>query len=788
MQNNEVCAALIVKGTDDEAPLLAQCLASISGYVDSIYIQMNAPEGKEISSKVREVVEQYADYSYDYVWTGNYVEARNDVFSKVPKEFGWILWLDSDDTVDIPEMIKPSLAIMPNDVSGVYINYEYDHDEYGNTTISHWNCRVVRNDNSFVWKSSFDDNEISVHETLVPRLNNRSVSNNEWSIVHHADRDRRENSLARNVELLEGMFKRQSDSSSVDPRILFYLATHYYDQFRFAEMKNLLVEYLKQSGWSEERSEAHVYLGKVFTMEKRLSQARVAFLMAIGEDNKNPNAYLELGELELREKRFQQAYDWLKQASDIKQSITPIVKFNNSYQIYIQLAMSCINMGGTKLDEARKWAVKALKLRPYDPTAKEVRDNIDKLIDYRENMKAANRIIRKLEQDDDKGKIVDLIKQLPEDLQNTVPVVEARNRYTSPKVWARKTIVIYCGAGALGIWGPDTIDTKGMGGSEEAVVHLSRELDKLGWHVVVFATPSHNFTMDNGVEWKQYWEFNPRDEFDVLIGWRSPWFFDAELKARKKYLWLHDVVEKEEFTPKRVENIDRVIFVSKYHADQYKDVIPNKKRFASGNGISSTAFDKYDKKFKRDPYRMIYMSANERGLRILYDIWKDVKKEVPQATLDVYYGWDSFDAINRDNPERMMWKAQMVEKANQLDGVTERGRIGQDDLVKEIFKSGVWSYPTFFPEVNCITAQKAMAGGAIPVTSDFACLKDLVSYGEQIPMNKFEDQDVEKYKNHLISWLKSPHRQNGIRKEMQTWAREKFDWSNTAKQWDEDMS
>ena len=181
------------------------------------------------------------------------------------------------------------------------------------------------------------------------------------------------------------------------------------------------------------------------------------------------------------------------------------------------------------------------------------------------------------------------------------------------------------------------------------------------------------------------------------------------------------------------------------------------------------------------------MSANERGLRILLDIWPDVKKAVPKATLDAYYGWNSFDAINRDNPERMAWKASMITKMKELNGVTERGRIGQDDLHKEIFKSGIFAYPCAFPEVSCITAMKAQAAGAIPVTSDYANLKDIIHYGDKVPMGDFEDADIERYKQHLISWLLYPEKQEAVRNKMMKWARTNLTWQKVAEDWNAEM-
>jgi glycosyltransferase involved in cell wall biosynthesis len=247
-------------------------------------------------------------------------------------------------------------------------------------------------------------------------------------------------------------------------------------------------------------------------------------------------------------------------------------------------------------------------------------------------------------------------------------------------------------------------------------------------------------------------------------------------------------MDKEEFTKERIKNLDKVIFVSQYHADRPEFVdIPDSKKLVSGNGITPADFDKLDGKSKRDPQRCLYMSANERGLRILYDIWPDVKKAVPRATLDIYYGWDSFDAINRDNPERMAWKAYMVQTAKSLDGVTEHGRIGQTELNKEIFKSGILAYPCTFPEVNCITAQKAMAGGIVPITSDFAVMRDIIKFGEVVPMHDFQEKDIKAYKKTLIKWLNHPEAQNSERPAMMKWARETFDWKNTARQWDKDM-
>lgn len=797
----KVALAMIVSaGDDSEAINLARCLGSVNGYVDEIFIQLNSRPGVPINQKMRQIAEQFTKEVYTYTWTDNFVEARNAVFKKVPKKYDWITWLDADDVVENPELIIPSLTVMPSDVQGVYILYDYLTDEFGNVIVSHWNTRAVRNNGTYAWKSSFDDDEIAVHETLISTRGVRAVANDEWKVVHKASPEHHRESLIRNVELLEGMFKRQSQTEKgVDPRILFYLGTHYYDAYNFRESKDLFYEYLKLSGWSEERSEAHVYMGKLLRMKDKLAGARTAFLMALGENPNNPGAYVELSRLESKQQRWEQAHEWALRGLDIKTPISPMVKYNYDYDLLTLNAQALSNLGGKSLTQALKMAQKALKLRPLDPDAKDNRDNIEKLVEYRNNLRGVARLLRLLNKDE-RDKIIPLLDALPTELADSPVVIDARMQNTLPRIWPKKSIAIYVGHGPLGTWGPWSLNEGGLGGSEEAVVRLSRELSQLGWQITVFGTPGTGAGWDANTDprgdyprygyqvlWKHYWEFNPRDKYGVLISWRQPAFFDMKVKARKKYLWLHDVMEKEELTSERIKNVTKIIYVSKYHSERPENqhIGPGRK-FPSGNGITPSDFAKYDGQFERNDKCCIYMSANERGLRILLDIWPDVRKQVPEASLDVYYGWHSFDAVNRDNPERMAWKATMVTRMKELNGVTERGRVGQDDLNKEIFKSGIFAYPSFFPEVNCITAQKSQAGGAWPVTSTFAALNDVVLFGDKTDMGEFKAEDIEKYKEALIRRLKNPPTERE-RQEMMKVARKKFDWRNTAQEWNDEM-
>ena len=797
----KLAAALIVKGTDDEAPLLEACLKNLKGHVDQFFIDVNSLEGIKPSKKVLDVAKKYKADIKETIWTGDFVGARNANFARVPKDYEFILWCDSDDTIENPEKIKEVCAITPDSVDGIYIKYDYAHDEYDNVTVSHWVARVVRNNDSFAWKSSFSDSKVTVHETLNERRKVGKVMNDEFWVLHHADEERRDASLARNIGILEKML--QESVSSPDPRILYYLATHYVDANRLLEAKDLLEWYLKLSGWAEERSQAYVYLGMIYDAMQDFDKARGCYMRAIAESPNDPNPYVELGELEMRDKLWQKAVYWLDMA--VSKKIDPMASvvrpMDSTYRAYKLLSQAHANIGGKSLEKASKWLTEALKLRPFDPELKEAQKVLEQVVEVRDLTKATNEILRKFKADEETNKILPFLDSLPTKLQDNPLITSARNYYREPKVWPKKSIVILCGWGPLGNWGPRSME-KGLGGSEEAVIRIARELAGQGYSVTIFGTPGEEAGRDvvsvSGkiitIEYKHYWEFNSKDTFDIFISWRSPEQFDKKINARKNYLWLHDVMDKEEFIDERLANLDRIIFVSQYHRDLYP-FIPEDKCFVSGNGITPEDFEALDGKLTRNPHRVIYMSSHVRGLQLIYEVWADVKKEVPDAILDIYYGWGSYDTVNRSNPERMAWKERMVKWVEELDGVTDHGKIGHQQIVEEIFKSGVWAYPCPFPEVYCITAVKAQAGGAVPVSSNFAALKETVQYGEildmkaqdeKTPVGQWDKEELEKFKVALIKVLKDTKYQESVRPEMMKWARTQS-WKNTATKWIEDF-
>jgi len=188
----------------------------------------------------------------------------------------------------------------------------------------------------------------------------------------------------------------------------------------------------------------------------------------------------------------------------------------------------------------------------------------------------------------------------------------------------------------------------------------------------------------------------------------------------------------------------------------------------------------------RNPHRIIYGSSYDRGLEHLLKMWPDVIKEVPDAELHIFYGWNLFDLGYSDNPERMAWKEKMNGLMNQ-PGITHLGRISHDLVALENKEAGIWAYPTHFGEISCITAMRAQALGAVPVVIDYGAVHETVQHGIKIPGDVYDPETKAKFKEELISLLKDIKRQEDIREPMVKWAKEHFSWSKVAKKWSDEF-
>lgn len=125
-----------------------------------------------------------------------------------------------------------------------------------------------------------------------------------------------------------------------------------------------------------------------------------------------------------------------------------------------------------------------------------------------------------------------------------------------------------------------------------------------------------------------------------------------------------------------------------------------------------------------------YFSAYYRGLECLLKMWPKIREQVPDATLDVYYGWESWVGMRGEDDFYFRMEEMFEEMKDK--GVTIHGRVSHTELAEAMKRTQVWAYPTEFEEIHCITALKAQEAGCYPVTTNVAALKETVQSGTRI--------------------------------------------------------
>jgi len=551
-------------------------------------------------------------------------------------------------------------------------------------------------------------------------------------------------------------------------------------------------DYIAPSGWPEERAIAWSHIGEMAIVQKAPSIAVEAFQNAIEESPLYPQHYVNLAmayTLTGDSKDFAKAKHWLQLATSFDTPDTTLITTPRDMKSRALETDFFIKFREGKFEEAIQ-DLEALK--EMLPKEKSIDDRLKSTRGAMSGNKAAQSLVflgKYLEaQGKNEKKLEYLAKSIPSDMDGERFASEMKHRFLPSRKWGENEITILCGAG-VEPWTPKSVKT-GLGGSEEAVVYLSQELKKLGWKVTVYAAPGAEAGDFNGITYKEYHEINVKDEFNVLILWRNIGFVDLEPKAKFTMVWLHDVPNNADFTEERVDKVNKIAVLSEYHRgllrvlkkDGTYEEMPKNKTFLTENGTFE--LKPPTKKNKRDSKKMIYSSSPDRGLIHLLKMWPEIKKEVPDASLDVYYGFNTFDVLHRDNPAMMKWKDGMLEMLKQ-PGIIHHGRVGHDELHEALKGAGVWAYPTDFTEISCITAMKAQILGTIPVTTTLAALNETVKNGIKIDADITEKDVQKEYIEALVDLLKDEEKQEKIRIPMMKWAKDFFTWERVAFNWDQ---
>lgn len=618
--NDKIAVSMIVRGNDEEIYNIRRALHSIRPHVDAAFVTVTGEGG--ITKRMEEVAKEFnvqlsthrplwrADkkaikwlkefFKYDpYMKEGDEVflfdEARNYNMGQIPKEYGWIVWIDADDVFRNGHNLRPIVQEgLKKGVEAFYFEYLYQVEaeevegglQMKHVIIKHLRERLIRNSGVYKWIAP-------IHETLIEQKPTVKTDNYDCDVVHLATDEDRLKSLTRNLKNLELAVYR---SKGEDPRHLYYLAKAYFDMQKPEyddKAITLIYRYTDgdengqhRSGWPEERAQAYEYLSDIYKRKEDFDKAIRACMLALVEAPDMPTIYLNLATCYMYKQQWERALFWVRLASHIPDKATTLVVNPKDMQARtLEVIYNCaVNM--SKVDEAWAAAQKLYELFPENPQVVNCYNFANALKNNRDVTKYIVFLAEHLKKSGEHAKIKALLASAPQAVENNPFIINLFQQNNPPTPWGEDEITIYCGPGFTN-WSPKRL-AKPMesfvGGSEEAVIHISRELQKKGWKVTVYADPGVDEGEYDGVKWLPYYKFNRQDNFNILIGWRDIRFFDADFKAKKKYLWCHDIQNPLEFTKERQDRIDKVFFLSEWHKDNVPD-LPDGKVMVTSNGI-----------------------------------------------------------------------------------------------------------------------------------------------------------------------------------------------------------
>lgn len=349
------------------------------------------------------------------------------------------------------------------------------------------------------------------------------------------------------------------------------------------------------------------------------------------------------------------------------------------------------------------------------------------------------------------------------------------------------------------VWGdvsPESLN-RGIGGREGAMIYLSREWAKMGHEVTNFVNIEESKRFEEG----GYHEYVPLNlckpmlgnfPWDVGIAWECPSAFSDHRILNNIKLKICEMQVCHFAGPEQeaAENFcDYVAALSEWHSFFLKHQGLNMEDedgvVVFPNGVDITKYPEDRIKYgleNNKPFKFVYSSSPDRGLWYLLRIWPRLISDFPDSELLVGYGAQKWIDFNKWSHGRVGEMAVELEKLLKQKGVTDIGKIGQDELAELQLQATAWLYPLDAmnsTESGCITAVENAAAGNPIITTDCDCMPS--EFG---PVGRIVDLpfDEETYYNAVRDVLTDDEYYTNLQRKGRKFA-EGRNWPLIAKKW-----
>jgi glycosyltransferase involved in cell wall biosynthesis len=800
-----VSMCLIVR----DEPLLEQALSCVRPFVEEVVVVVTSvtdTASVETAKRFGAVVEVFEACNGPEGTIQDFSLARARSFELATKP--WICWMDADDTISgierLAEVVQWAEMLRQGRDVCVSFPYEYAYNDRGEVTCYQTRERLLLSSrNAFRWIGR-------VHEVLLPVsgfvLNDERIV---WKHQRHKSTGPKEG--GRNLRILREMYAENPG----DARTLYYFGSALADSGIRDEAIEKLAEYIDKSGWDDEKYMACLKLVDLCTAMGQLEKAvvwglrslaicetwgegyfylcRAFFLIAQrggGDQRRNWERCAHFGTIGLS-----------KPPTKTPLFIDPTIR---RYEIHVWLNFARSNIGDVRgaLESVRA----GLEARSDDTNLAFNKLIYEEFLAKADAIEALHRLkgaaselrgrFKHVRAPDEAYDAIEKALENPQVIIDSVKPPELTklngvSHHVEPIRSGKLDIVLACGD-CWEEWSPATVAENGIGGSETAVIEMSKRFAARGHRVRVY-TSTQGGVFDD-VEWRRSAELSTVGKCDVLIAWRNAPLLELPIEARLRWLWVHDVFAVSA-TLENIARADRVLALSEWHKGYMLEYhapcgLTADKVWVTRNGIDLARFDQ---QVARDPHKCVYSSSADRGLESLLQMWPRIRAAVPGASLSVMYGfanWEKMAAQRGDREslrriDRIKGALDVLKSA----GVTYRGRVNQAELAREYLSAGVWTYPTWWSETSCIGAMEAQMAGLILITSPIAALKETVG-----PRGVMIEGDwmAADYQNRFVAATIGALTGEGpqverARQAVQRYAREHFSWDGVCDSWEREL-
>jgi glycosyltransferase involved in cell wall biosynthesis len=319
---------------------------------------------------------------------------------------------------------------------------------------------------------------------------------------------------------------------------------------------------------------------------------------------------------------------------------------------------------------------------------------------------------------------------------------------------------------------------RGVSGSDLGISRVAEEFAKQGHDVSLFTTHEPNKPESwNGVKLYHLSERTSiiKSDWDTIISWSEPDAF-RDLPQEPVRICSQQL---NGFTYCKAGFKDWVdIWASpsethlKYHAPQLGNP---QKWVIVPDGCDPELYTPG----KKVPGRVVYISSPDRGLHWLLQEWQNIKAQVPEASLRIFYHFSQGDVEEFEKGfrawgpsimelgQRTRYFRNAIRKLAPLD-VVHVGSVSRDQLVAELDQAMVLGYPASIVSDFCegfgCAVMECMAAECVPVISNVDAFGPL--YGGTVPMIKSPvNKHMGEFTNLVAKMLKNgPERDDVVSK------------------------